>query len=136
MNSYSRYAPVIVRIGMSLVFLWFGTNQLMHPTMWAGVVPAWVSAMTPGGASTVVHINGWFEIVAGLCLVVGFQVRLVALLLGLHLLGIASSFGVNSPIGVRDFGLTIATLSIFFAGADVWSVDKKMMRQTETETSI
>jgi len=116
MEKYSKYAPAMVRIGMSLVFLWFGWNQLTNTEMWLGVVPESIANFV--GAKLVVLLNGWFEIVAGLCLLVGFQTRVVALLLALHLFGIAFSFGWH-PIGIRDFGLAIATLSIFFAGADV-----------------
>ncbi len=125
MNKYSSYAPAIVRIGMSLVFLWFGSNQLMDASRWVALVPEWVAQIV-GSATLLVHMNGWFEIVAGLCLLVGFQVRIVSLLLGLHLIGIASGFGLTA-VGVRDFGLSIATFSIFFAGYDRLSLDKKFL---------
>ncbi len=126
-NNRSSYAPVIVRIAMSLVFLWFGINQLSAAGNWIGLVPGWVANLL-GGAVTVVRLNGWFEVVAGICLLVGFQLRIVALLLGLHLLGIASSLGF-SAIGVRDFGLTLATFSICFAGPDRVAVDSCLDNQ-------
>lgn len=127
MEKHSIHGPAIVRIGMSLVFLWFGVNQWLHPSMWMGLVPHWISAIV--SASVVVHTNGLFEILAGLCLLVGFQIRIVAILLCLHLIGIASTFGLSAT-GVRDFGLAIATLSIFFTGMDVWSVDTKFLGST------
>lgn len=123
----SSYGPVLLRVAMSLVFLWFGTNQLIHTASWTGVVPSFVAGIF-GSASTVVLLNGWFEIVAGLMLIVGFHTRIVSLLLGLHLIGIAGGFGL-SAIGVRDWGLCLATLSIFFNGPDMWCVDLKLGRR-------
>ncbi len=122
----SSYAPVVVRIGISLVLLWFGTNQFMHPEMWIRVVPAWASGLF-GGALAVVHINAWFETIMALLLIVGLQVRIVGLIAALHILSIASTFGL-SAVGVRDFGLTFAALSVFFAGGDVWSLDYKFAK--------
>ena len=122
-HKLSAYGPVLLRIGMSLVFLWFGTNQFLHTAMWTGVVPAWAAGLF-GSASTVVILNAWFEVVAGILLLVGFHTRVVALLLGLHLISIAGGFGL-SAIGVRDWGLCLATLAIFFNGYDMWCVDKK-----------
>ncbi len=128
MNKYSHLGPAILRIGMALVFLYFGTSQLMSAAKWIGFVPHFVTAMVGGNAVLLVHINGIFELIAGLCLLVGFQVRTVALLLGLHLIGIAGSIGW-SPLGVRDYGLAIATLSIFVGGADLWCVDRKFINK-------
>ena len=122
-KNLSAYGPVLLRIAMSLVFLWFGANQFLHTPMWTGVVPDWVASLT-GSATMVVCLNAWFEIVAGLLLLVGFHTRIVALLLGLHLIGIAGGFGL-SAIGVRDWGLCLATLSVFFNGYDMWCVDRR-----------
>lgn len=122
-RNLSSYGPVLLRIGMSLVFLWFGTNQFMQTSSWTGIVPEWAGGVF-GSATTVVLLNAWFEVVAGILLLVGFHTRIIALLLGLHLIGIASGFGL-SAIGVRDWGLCLATLSIFFNGYDMWCVDRK-----------
>ncbi len=132
MNKLSKYAPAIVRIGMGLVFIYFGTNQLMHPSSWTGFVPVAIPSLL--GMSTIkfVLMNGWFEIVAGCCLLVGFQVRAVGLLLGLHLIGISLSIGFTA-LGVRDLGLSAATISIFFAGADAWCVDGWFAKRIEAE---
>jgi uncharacterized membrane protein YphA (DoxX/SURF4 family) len=122
-RNLSAYGPVLLRVAMSLVFLWFSTNQFMHPASWVGVVPGWASGLF-GSATTVVFLNAWFEIVAGILLIVGFHTRVVALLLALHLVSIAGGFGL-SAIGVRDWGLCLATLAIFFNGYDMWCVDKR-----------
>ena len=124
-ENLKKYAPVIVRIGISLVFLWFGANQLLYPANWIGWVPTFVSAIVSAGK--VVFLNGIFEVIFGLLLLFGIYTRLVSLLLALHLLSIALPVGINE-IGVRDFGLFMATLSIFFNGADFLCLDKKFRK--------
>ena len=113
-----KWAPVVVRIGMSLVFLWFGTQQLLNPEQWIGFVPPLASSIAP--LNTIVLVNGLTEVILGLALIVGFQVRIASLLLAIHLFGITFFMGLT-PVGVRDFGLSVATLSIFLHGKDTWS---------------
>ena len=67
-------------------------------------------------------LNGCFEVIFGMLLLSGFYVRGVSLILGLHLIGISFSLGY-SAIGVRDFGLSMATISLFFFGEDNFFLD-------------
>ncbi len=122
-------APVVVRIGMSLVFLWFGYQQIFNTAMWTRLIPEWVIEMTGVTATSLVHFNGAFEIVFGLCLLIGLQTRVVSLLLALHLLHIMVTVGYNA-IGVRDFGLALATISIFLNGMDCLTLDWKWAKKT------
>ncbi len=115
-------APAILRWGMAGVFLWFGTQQLLHTANWVGFVPAWVIAVSPLSATDLVHANGVFEIIFGLALLVGFHVRFVSFFLTLHMFQIAASLGY-SAIAIRDFGLAIASLAIFLFGADSLTLD-------------
>lgn len=129
LNTLSKYGPILLRYAMSLVVLWFGYSQLINPEMWMRVVPAWAAGMFDGGAATIIMMNGWFEIITGILLILGIGVRWVAFLLGLHLIGIASNFGL-SPIGVRDWGLCLAMFGVFLNGADVWSLERKWSPST------
>jgi uncharacterized membrane protein YphA (DoxX/SURF4 family) len=117
-----KFAPILVRIAMALVMLWFGSQQLLHAGNFTAYLPDWTSKL-PISDITFVHLNGWFEVTFGLLLLAGFYTRIVALLLGLHVLGIATTFGLTE-LGVRDFGLACSTLSIFLNGPDVWSLDR------------
>ena len=116
-----KYASVLLRVGMAVVVIWFGTSQLSGPSYWFGFLPSWTNSL-PINQTQLVYLNGWFEISFGLCLLFGFYTRIVALFLALHLLEIMYSVGY-SPIGVRDFGLTIVMFSIFLFGADDFSAD-------------
>lgn len=116
------YAPVVLRIGLALVFLWFGSQQLLHMAMWIGLIPKSLVSMTGFTASTFVHFNGSFEIVFGLCLLFGFFTRTVALLLALHMLDITYVVGYGAT-GTRDFGLSIAAIALFLFGMSKFSID-------------
>ena len=115
--SLDEYAPMALRIGISLVFLWFSLSQLTGPEDWTGVLPAFLR-QSPN-PEAYIYINGSLELVFGLALLLGLFVRPVAILLVLHLLGIIITLEYNS-ISVRDFGLMMATITIFLHGPDCW----------------
>ena len=125
MNS-KDLGSIILRFGLALVFFWFGTQQLIDPSAWTGFVPDTVSSVIAPGI--LVMLNGLMELALGGLLLFGVYTRFSAAILGLHMLGIAASIGL-SPIGVRDFGLAIATISIAFYGPDAWSLDTYFSKQ-------
>jgi len=127
MNS-KELAPIILRVSLSLVFLYFSISQLSDPGSWSGFVP---NAFVVSGisANNLVIANGFMELVLGLFLLTGLYVRFSSLILAIHLFGIAFSIGF-SPLGVRDFGLAFATLALFFWGADKYTLDYKFSKKT------
>jgi uncharacterized membrane protein YphA (DoxX/SURF4 family) len=118
-----KYAPIAVRIGIAFVVLWFGYTQIGNPEPWIGVLPDWTKSL-PIEQINLIYLNGWAEIFLGLLLLVGFCTRLVALLIAIHLFQITIAVGYNA-VGVRDFGLTLAAISVFLNGHDKWSIDTK-----------
>lgn len=116
----------MLRVGLALVFIWFAINQIGHVGNWIGVVPAWAKILF-GSGTAVVYLNAWFEICCAVLLLVGLQTRWIGLILCLHLIQIASGFGLSAT-GVRDFGLAFAALALFLNGAGAWSLDKKLDR--------
>ena len=121
LNNYSQYAPALVRISLSLVFLWFGVNQIFDGDTFIGYVPDFLGEY----ASTLVLLNGIFETFFGLLLIAGYYTRIVAFVLGIHLFFIMIGLGYND-IAVRDFGLMLITFSVALGGGDVWCLDKKL----------
>ena len=101
----------MLRISLAFVFLWFGFSQLENAALWTSFVPAW--AINFMDAGSLVLLNGLFEIILGTLLAFDKFTRFVALILGLHLLVISSGLGLTA-IGVRDIGLSLATISLFF----------------------
>ena len=117
MNSFpnmrlSPYAPLVLRLGLSAVVLWFGVSQLIDAESWTIWVPGWVAlfGLTP---IAVVYLNGTFEVLFSSVLALGFFARPVAFLLFLHVFGIALLVGINA-IGVRDFGIAAGFLALAF----------------------
>ncbi len=116
------YAPVVNRIGLSLVFLWFGFNQLFNPDYFIGYLPEFLFDLD--FAKYFVIANGIFEIIFGSLLISGYFTRIAAILLGLHLLGITFHLGYGET-AVRDFGLALSTISIAIGGADKWCLETR-----------
>ncbi len=116
-----KASSVILRIGIAAVIIWFGYQQLSDPTSWLGFLPPWAATL-PISQLSLIYLNGWFEIVAGTMLFFGIYTRAVALFIALHLADITVTVGYGA-IGVRDFGLTVAMISIFFYGSSPVSID-------------
>ncbi len=121
-----EYGKILLRISLSLVFLWFGFNQIYAPGEWIGYVPSFLTSFF--SANTIILSNGIFEVVLGLMLLTGMYVRFSAALLGLHLINISFSLGF-SAVAVRDFGLSLATIALFLQGPDAWSLDAYFTRK-------
>lgn len=115
-SSLPSYGPVVLRLGVSAVYAWFGVSQLVNPTAWLGFVPDWalIGGMT---ANTLVALNGTFELILATLLATGFWVRPIATVLAVHLFAITTHLGLSAN-GVRDFGLSFATLAIALNGND------------------
>ncbi|MDO8561260.1 MAG: DoxX family protein [bacterium] len=128
MNPQSKmpeYAPVVLRFGLVFLFLWFGISQVTNPEAWVAWVPAWAGSIFGLGVVKIVLFNGWFEIIGGTLLALGFQTRLVALLLSLHVFLVAYEVGYND-IGIRDFVLAVSTLAMALFGSTKFSLDNKV----------
>ena len=117
----AAYAPFVLRISMAIVYKYFGTSQLRIPESFIGWLPPEV-ALLPISARSFVILNGAFETFCGLLLLFGIFSRTCALLLGGHLLGITYTIGWTE-IGVRDLGLSLATLTIVLLGSGPLGVD-------------
>jgi uncharacterized membrane protein YphA (DoxX/SURF4 family) len=113
MKNFEKYSSHILRYGLALVFIWFGLQQLTDPSLWEGFIPLWIADIVP--TRSLVYANGVIEMIGAVMLITGFYVRWAALVLALHLFGIAARIGLNAT-GVRDFGLAMATLSIALKG--------------------
>lgn len=125
MNTMKLYAPTVLRYALSLVMLWFGTQQFLNTQEYVGYVPDSIVAMLHTSAITLVHLNGIAELVLGTLLVFGIWTRWVAFLLALHLLDIMFTIGYGQ-IAVRDFGLAMALMVIFMNGPDPLTLDKPL----------
>lgn len=124
MRSFS--ALMLVRYTMVLLFLWFGIQQLINPSMWVSYLPEFTGYL-PMPGEMLVQLNGWFEIICAGLLLLGCYTRFIAFILGIHLLGIAVTAG--GAVGVRDAALGLCALSLCISGADAWTLDAYVQRK-------
>jgi uncharacterized membrane protein YphA (DoxX/SURF4 family) len=120
MDSYKmqRFGFIVLRFGIAAVFLWFGIQQVAEPDKWTKMLPDWGFLKTLPSFFTpqkIILINGIFEIIGAVLLILNIFTRVVAFILAVHLAVITWSFGL-SPTGVRDGGLTLATFALFLLG--------------------
>jgi uncharacterized membrane protein YphA (DoxX/SURF4 family) len=130
MNSLvsNAYGLIVLRLGLVALFLWFGVSQLLNPNDWLAWLPQWTSTVAPFNTLSpldIVRLNGGFEVVFGLLLLLGLWTRWVALILSLHLFFIAYEVGYND-IGVRDFALGVCTLALAIFGPDKFSLSRSL----------
>lgn len=110
----------LLRYAFFLLFAWFGIQQLQDPSAWVGFLPTWTGYL-PIPGPMLVQLNGWFEIIASIALLFGVFTRIIAVILSLHLIGIAIQAG--GAIGVRDAALAVIGIAIAFAKEDSWTMD-------------
>ncbi len=132
-SARARYAPTVLRIGLAALFLWFGFSQFFDPGSWMSWVPAWAPAFSGMSVYNIVIFNGAFEIIAGAALAFGALTRWIALLLALHMLIITVEIGMT-PIGVRDFAITMSTLALALFGSDDLTADRVLCARRSEET--
>jgi uncharacterized membrane protein YphA (DoxX/SURF4 family) len=123
-----NYSNILLRVGMSLVFFWFGIKQIINPKQFAYYVPDYLAKIF-GSSENVSFINGIFEVVFALFLIIGLFTKISSFILAIHLASITFLVGIFTPTGIRDFGLTIATFSIALNGPDKYCLDNYIKKK-------
>ncbi len=113
---------MILRVGMAIVAIWFGTQELLNPGVWTGYIPESIVNITNMNANLLVNLNGAFEVIFGLALFFGIKTRITAMLLMIHMFDITYIVGYNA-LGIRDLGLAFGLLSVFMYGPSLISFD-------------
>lgn len=122
MDSKAEWGIFILRVGLAILFLWFGFSQILDQAAWVSWVPEWASNITGLEAEMIVLLNGSAEIALGILLALGLYIRPAAILLGLHLALITFEIGLNS-VGMRDFAIMMATFALALMPPDPYSLD-------------
>ena len=116
---------IILRWSWALLFVWFGTQQLLYPSQWTTFLPMWTGYF-PIPAEMLIQLNGWSELCLAALLLLGVFTRITATILALHLAGIAATVG--GAIGVRDAALAAVGVSLALGEPDEWTLDKKFKK--------
>jgi len=111
----AKYSYLAIRIGLAVVFFWFGIDKFFHPLYWLNAwVPPWIvplAAKFGVTAAQIIYINGVFEVLIGLSLVTGVFMRFFALVGIVFLVAIALTARV-AEITIRDIGLVGSLFAI------------------------
>ena len=108
--SQTQIGILLLRWSMAGVYFYFGISQIIKPDDWVTMVPNWAATLSSLSPITIVLGNGIFEILGAVLLALGIWARVISFLLAAHLAVITVTLGFT-PVGVRDFGLTLATLA-------------------------
>lgn len=126
LERYQSYAPLLIRVGLGLVFVYFGIDKFLRPEVWEGWIPPFIKASVP--SATFLTMSGVIEIVLGTMLIVGLLTRYAALLVAFFLVGVLATFGADDITG-RDVGLLGAALSLVLTGSGEKSLDWKLAKE-------
>lgn len=105
-------APLLLRVGLAIVFLYAATSSLVSPRDWIGYVPDFIQLLLP--AEVVLVALSVVELVLAVWLLSGVYVRLAALVAAALLAGVTISNVSLLPISFRDIGLFFAALALAF----------------------
>lgn len=122
-----KHVPLILRVGLGLVFLVLGANKATRPEIWVGWIPIQLKAFIPD-ANQFLIFNGIIEAILGLLLIIGLYTKIAAALSGLFLFFVLLFFGADD-ITSRDIGLMAMAAAIILLGPGEASVDEKYLRR-------
>jgi uncharacterized membrane protein YphA (DoxX/SURF4 family) len=110
LQASSRFAPLLLRLGLAVVFLYAALSSLTNPNDWVGYLPAFVKDILP--ATVVLGVFSIIELLLVAWLLSGVYVRFAALICAGMLLGIIISNFSLLAISFRDIGLVFAALAL------------------------
>ena len=116
--------PFLLRIGLGIIFFWFGITKFTNVQDWLRYIPPWLQSLIPISMNLFLYIQGAIETLIGLFLILGIFVRKSAFLAALILIVIIITVGFND-ISLRDFGLLMIAISLMILGKGKYSISKK-----------
>ena len=118
------YSSSILRIGLAIVYLWFGISQIMSPLLFTQYIPDFISALIEN-SELIVFITGILVSLLGLLLLLGLVTRIIAWILVIHTIIVLTGIGYNS-MGVQSFGILIGTITIAMTRNDSLRLDNRI----------
>ena len=115
---------IVLRLGLGLVFTWFGLDKLINPSNWLGYITPKVAQFIFINLNSFIFILGIIEIMLGILLIIGLYTRIVALIMAIHLTLVIISIGFND-VAVRDIGLLSIALYLSLITLKRQNIKKK-----------
>jgi uncharacterized membrane protein YphA (DoxX/SURF4 family) len=103
-------APLFLRLGLAIVFVYAALSSLVSPRDWVGYVPNFIQLILP--AEVVLVGLSVVELVLAVWLLSGVYVRYAAVVAAALLAGVTISNLSLLPISFRDIGLFFAALAL------------------------
>ena len=119
-DNLKKYVPFFLRVGLGLIFLWIGLQEIFHPRNWMRYIPAWLHTTT--GIDVFLYILGLINFIIGILILIGMFTRISTFIACLQLFGVIVTVGYGA-IAVRDFGLLMMAISLLILGPGKFSVD-------------
>lgn len=105
-----QLTPLLLRAGLSIVFLYAAISSFVNPQDWVGFLPHFLTDRIAG--DTLLKFFSLYEITLAAWLISGVYVRWAALLCALTLAGIIVFNMRQFPITFRDLALVFAALGL------------------------
>lgn len=116
MRKFAKKYPLMMRLFLGFVLLWFGISEIFNPKYFSGYVPEFVLKFSPLDLYTLVQIHGAVLALLSLALFFRLYIQITSMIILFVLfsiiLGLIVTSGFNE-IAVRDIGLFGLALSIW-----------------------
>ena len=131
LHRYEAYVNVVLRLGLGIVFFWFGVDKFIHPKFWIGFIPQFIKPFIPVSLGLFNNIQGVVEAVVGLLLIIGLWRQLAAAIAGIILIPIIiATFVLGVPdIALRDIGLLSIAIVLTIIPETILSVDSLIKKR-------
>lgn len=132
------YARVWLRVGLGIVVLLAGVSKYVQTAMWTKYYAPWFGRLWPTtlvSLETLTYAQGFFEILFGIALMLGFHTSLVAGIWALTMLGIVINLftvfvtsGKYVGILIRDVGLFSLAVGVMLLSANRFTSNQSRSR--------
>lgn len=116
MKKFAAKYPLVMRLFLGFVLLWFGVQEILNPRYWSGYVPQMAIDVLPIPILPFVQGHGVVLAFLAVCFFFRFHLRyvgVIALLVLLSIIGGLISMNGFNEIVVRDIGIFGLALSIW-----------------------
>ena len=113
----------IIRLGLALVFLWFGISKVLQPDAWIAWLPQWTEQL-PISTTTQLFLQGIGEAVLGVLLLFGLFTRVAAAIAAILLVAVIVTIGFND-IAIRDLAILSIAIALVFNKNNPLSLDNR-----------
>lgn len=110
LDKLRRFIPLLLRIPLGLIFLFFGIDKFIAPAATLVIIQASMFASLFPTGNSMIYVIAAVEVLVGLFLICNVQIRKTALLASLLLLSVILIAQIPQDVVLLGVALTIAIL--------------------------